>query len=1077
MALYWVGNSGSFNDYMHWSTTDGGPGGNGGTPTASTDVFFTANSFTLPNQVVSVTSWSTYCRDMTWTNVVGNPSLTKGVGTYPSISMYGSLTLDPTMLYTGGLDITFKGTSVTRTINTNGVLISGRFFSSSTGSVTTLASDLLFDPVAFTEMYWSEGLHTNGHSITGLMALSLNGPDLVLDGPSGQPGSPLSVKRLVFGNLCPTQALSNSIVTLPESSSQTEVTLGVASVDIKQLIVQTTQSEARFSSPGAVTVDTMSFVPGAKFYVSSSPTITVQNFFAVGTAGNLINLNMIGGSYLNLTKTSGTVSCDYISLKNSTASGGAVWNAGANSVDGGGNVGWLFAPVTCTYTVAPTAVPAAPVGGTYSAALVSPQMAGCTGGSWTASLPSGSPSWISNVSPASGSGNTPTYVTVSLEPNVWPNPARSTNIVVNGGNVLVSQAAALPPTCTFSVSGTVTLDANLGATQSLPVTSSPASCAGGTWTTSAPPSWLSVSPASGSAAATIALTSVTANTTGATRTATITLTPSSGAASTFVVTQLAAEVPCTSFATSEAGPFAYSTAAASKTLPIYGIPSGCNTGDYELASDSPWLTIKGFIPDTPVDFWIIPGVGPFTFSAGTAFIALEENVDPSPRQGNITITPSGGGAVQTIVFTQAGTDTLVTCTSFSTLQVTNSLPWEASVPSTERSISVLGTPLGCVDGSWTVATTDTWLAVSAPSGGAFNVSWQANLSPSSRTGYVTIGGNPDQTILFVQDAAPAIVVFCSTLTSTEQGLYEVSSAPGQQAFNLVGDSPECVFKNLAVTISDASWMVLTTYSDKSYSLGWLENTTGVVREGTVSVSFMYSEGLTSTTVILTVRQNPEVVPTNPPNAPTNLVATLNSDHTATITWSNGGQVGLLNVQLQIVISGNVGGSEYLPVTESYTTEVLVPNTAYNFRLALVNSVGTSPVVSSNSVFDTEFVVPEAIKPPLRVRATFDDPSQTILLEWDFNGQSGIDSYSIIGLDGTFGAPYTSFIPGLTFTITDLSAFVSGNSYSFKVALSRTVGSTQFTSVYTTSNSIVVVKPLVPRNVYKAKFFNSPSGVL
>jgi len=43
-----------------------------------------------------------------------------------------------------------------------------------------------------------------------------------------------------------------------------------------------------------------------------------------------------------ISKTSGTVSLDYVSLRDSTASGGASFYAGDNSTNVSGNTGWIF---------------------------------------------------------------------------------------------------------------------------------------------------------------------------------------------------------------------------------------------------------------------------------------------------------------------------------------------------------------------------------------------------------------------------------------------------------------------------------------------------------------------------------------------------------------------------------------------------------------------------------------------------------------------------------------------------------------------------------------------------------------
>ena len=43
-----------------------------------------------------------------------------------------------------------------------------------------------------------------------------------------------------------------------------------------------------------------------------------------------------------LSKASGTVDCDYLSLRDSNATGGATWNPGTNSTDVANNDGWVF---------------------------------------------------------------------------------------------------------------------------------------------------------------------------------------------------------------------------------------------------------------------------------------------------------------------------------------------------------------------------------------------------------------------------------------------------------------------------------------------------------------------------------------------------------------------------------------------------------------------------------------------------------------------------------------------------------------------------------------------------------------
>jgi hypothetical protein len=78
--------------------------------------------------------------------------------------------------------------------------------------------------------------------------------------------------------------------------------------------------------------------------ISAGATRQVNGTFtAVGTSGNLITINSTTpGSQATLSKSSGVVSADYLSLQDSAATGGATWYAGANSTNVSNNTGWNF---------------------------------------------------------------------------------------------------------------------------------------------------------------------------------------------------------------------------------------------------------------------------------------------------------------------------------------------------------------------------------------------------------------------------------------------------------------------------------------------------------------------------------------------------------------------------------------------------------------------------------------------------------------------------------------------------------------------------------------------------------------
>jgi hypothetical protein len=84
-------------------------------------------------------------------------------------------------------------------------------------------------------------------------------------------------------------------------------------------------------------------VSPAAIKFKSGLTYTFNNFNLRGTAGNLVTIvSSTPGNQYTLSKASGVVSSNYLSIQDSVATGGTVWYAGANSVDLGNNTGWLF---------------------------------------------------------------------------------------------------------------------------------------------------------------------------------------------------------------------------------------------------------------------------------------------------------------------------------------------------------------------------------------------------------------------------------------------------------------------------------------------------------------------------------------------------------------------------------------------------------------------------------------------------------------------------------------------------------------------------------------------------------------
>jgi len=115
LNLYWVGNSGNWDDPNHWSFTSGGAGG-ACVPSPFDDVFFDQNSFSSADKIVTINCKNAFCRDMTWTGVTNHPAL---AGTnMTNLNIYGSLRFSQAM------NLTFLGKTYFKSFVTGRIVFS-----------------------------------------------------------------------------------------------------------------------------------------------------------------------------------------------------------------------------------------------------------------------------------------------------------------------------------------------------------------------------------------------------------------------------------------------------------------------------------------------------------------------------------------------------------------------------------------------------------------------------------------------------------------------------------------------------------------------------------------------------------------------------------------------------------------------------------------------------------------------------------------------------------------------------------------------------------------------------------------
>lgn len=341
-SRYWVtGGSGTWTDTDNWSATSGGASGETA-PVSTDDVFLDANSGA--GTITPTNGGSTKALDCT--GFTGTLSVL-------AHSFFGSFKLVAGMTFSSTSTVTFAGTS-SFTITSAGKTFGGTVTINGVGGTYTL-QDALEITDATKSVSVSNGIFdANGFNVTtGRVFSSYSNTRSIIMGTgtwtifgSGTSAWNLSTTTgLTFNAGTSTLKFTDNSATAKtfNGGDQTyatvwNATLGAGTFDVND---SNTFSTLKIDANRAVI-----------FEVSKTTTVlTSTGFDVTGTAGNLITFtSSSAGTAANLSISSGEISTDYLSLKDSAAAGGATYYAGDNSTDVSGNSGWVFtsppAPVT-----------------------------------------------------------------------------------------------------------------------------------------------------------------------------------------------------------------------------------------------------------------------------------------------------------------------------------------------------------------------------------------------------------------------------------------------------------------------------------------------------------------------------------------------------------------------------------------------------------------------------------------------------------------------------------------------------------------------------------------------------------
>jgi hypothetical protein len=335
-SRYWVGGTGNWSDTAHWSYSSGGASG-APVPTSAEDVYFDANSFSAVSQTVTLTATSS-CQNMNWTGALNNPTFNK-VGF--AIKIYGSLTFISAMTLSGTGAQQFFGSATNLTITTNGLAIGGLIQFRNSSGKWTLQDNLTTTGgnagIAFTE---GGTFDTNGKTITNTGAF-------IRSSDAGAAVLTLGASQITTTAWT---IFAGDHFTLNAGTSQITITRSAQFFGANQIfydvILQSTDTDINGTGTtilGSNTFRTLTLTAGKTYFFTNGTTQTLTNFVAVGTASSLITIRSdVSGLAATLFESLAIIDCDYLDLKDSTASGGAYFYAGSHSINNNNNFGWIF---------------------------------------------------------------------------------------------------------------------------------------------------------------------------------------------------------------------------------------------------------------------------------------------------------------------------------------------------------------------------------------------------------------------------------------------------------------------------------------------------------------------------------------------------------------------------------------------------------------------------------------------------------------------------------------------------------------------------------------------------------------